>query len=463
LVRGSVFAAPQRDQTIRVFLPAVYLSPQTAVSDLQIVHLGLYQSVQNQSNGVTLIAHKPALLRVYAQTAQPGVSATVTIEARRDGRLLGALTEGPHPVATQPMADVMDSTFNFDLPDDWLEGRVTLTATIDQANDLAEPDETNNATVSTFQFHSVPTLELTIVPVTYVDAITGVTFSQPAHDPISSWLLAAFPLSDIQVTIREPMTFGGDLRQATEWGRLLDQLTALAAAEVGPSSAHLYIGLVPNSDGSGQGWFDGGVSGFGWLNQRVAVVLDVGDETGESAGHEIGHNFGRRHAPCGNPSSVDPQFPYPNALIGVYGVDTSDETLLAPDQTHDMMSYCGPEWVSDYTYEGLLQNQLALVSQSAPSGDGLFIQAAMDGEAISSVAVSRINQPFRATSRTSDYRVRLVDERGATIGDYPAMLYEAEEHGVSLRRIVAHVPAPHVRVGKVQLLQGATVIGEREP
>ena len=130
--------------------------------------------------------------------------------------------------------------------------------------------------------------------------------------------------------------------------------STLAAAEVGPDSATVYYGLLPTTHTSGATWFEGGVSGLGWVGQqRVSVGLDLGVDTGHTAAHEIGHNFGRRHAPCGNPSSPDPHYPYPNATIGVYGMDTDEDVLLSPAANFDMMSYCGPEWVSDYTYEGL--------------------------------------------------------------------------------------------------------------
>lgn len=458
-----VLAASQRDQGVKVYIPIVHIRAQEPAGDLQIVHMGLYQSVQNHSNGVTLIAHKPALLRVYAQSLHTGTSTPVTgvtIDAYRDGLFLGSLTAEPKPVSAQPSADDMHSTYNFDLPIQWLDGQVVLTATVDKANSVAELNELNNTSQSTFQFRSVAPLNLTIVPINYVDTVTGITFSEPGQDPISQWLLSAFPISDIRVAIHAPYTFTGDLRKGEEWTRLLEELTTVWASEVGPGSPHIYYGLVPNSTPTGASWFEGGVSGLGWIGQRVSVGLNVGPETGESAGHEIGHNFGRHHAPCGNPSNVDPHFPYPNALIGEYGVDTTDETLLDPNLTHDVMSYCGPEWVSDYTYEGLFQDQFQQSNRTGVKGEGLFLSAAINGETITALPPYLLEQPFLPMKAFGDYQVQLLDERGQVIGVYPAELYEAEESGASASMLVTYVPIPGdgTRVGKVQFLKGEAVV-----
>jgi hypothetical protein len=238
----------------------------------------------------------------------------------------------------------------------------------------------------------------------------------------------------------------------------------LWTAEVGPGSAHIYFGLVPNSGSNGQSWFVGGVSGFGWVGQRVSVGLDVGEATGETAGHEIGHNFNRSHAPCGNPSGVDPNFPYPNAVIGVHGVDTSEDALLDPDLTHDVMSYCGPEWVSDYTYEGLFRDQVQRSSRSGPQGEGLLIRANVDGTTLTPLPVVQMKQRFLPIEKAARQQVQLLDARGEVIGVYPAELYVAEEEGVSARLLMAFVPLPANgdSVARVQFVQDGVVVGERD-
>jgi len=461
--RGVTFAASQRPGNT-ILVPVVYYQSAPPTHDLKITHLGLYQSVQNASNTVSLVAGKPALLRVYAQettAATPPAVAEVTVRAHRNGQEVGSLRIGPQAVSTQPRTDNLDSTFNVELPSAWLSGNMTFTAEIDPTNQIPEFNEGNNRRTEPFTFRPVMPLELTIVPIHYRDTRTGILYSEPAHDPISDWLLSAFPLSRIDVAIHTPYAFSGDLRQPGEWTRLLNELTAVWAAEVGAGSSHVFYGLIPVGTPAGQSWFEGGVSGLGWIGQRVSLGLDVGEATGEAAGHELGHNFGRRHAPCGNPSSVDPHYPYPNASIGVVGVDTDDDTLLLPGANFDMMSYCGPEWVSDYTYEGLFADQMARGGRSSGEGDGLLLRATLEGDTATALPVYRVDRAPLPAEAQEGYTLELLDRNGAVVATYPATLFQAEETGVTAGMLMAHVPAPRVAVSAARFLRGDAVVAER--
>jgi hypothetical protein len=78
------------------------------------------------------------------------------------------------------------------------------------------------------------------------------------------------------------------------------------------------------------------------------------------AAHELAHNWGRNHAPCGGPSGVDTQYPQPDGSIGIYGLDVAAQALKPP--THgDVMGYCEPKWIGDYTYLGVM-NYLSPIS-----------------------------------------------------------------------------------------------------
>ena len=52
--------------------------------------------------------------------------------------------------------------------------------------------------------------------------------------------------------------------------------------------------------------------------------------------HEVGHNLSLRHAPCGDPSNPDPNYPYANATMGagnrfIWGYDADGQSLHRPD------------------------------------------------------------------------------------------------------------------------------------
>jgi hypothetical protein len=68
--------------------------------------------------------------------------------------------------------------------------------------------------------------------------------------------------------------------------------------------------------------------------------------------HELGHNWGRNHAPCGT-TDPDPQYPNPDGSIGVYGIDIATETLKQ-STLGDVMGYCDPRWIGDYTYKAVM-------------------------------------------------------------------------------------------------------------
>ncbi|MCY3778235.1 MAG: M66 family metalloprotease, partial [Candidatus Aminicenantes bacterium] len=70
---------------------------------------------------------------------------------------------------------------------------------------------------------------------------------------------------------------------------------------------------------------------------------------GLTIAHELGHNLNLQHAPCGDPDDVDRSFPQPDGSIGAWGYDLQVDELVPPTD-FDLMSYCGPQWISDYHF-----------------------------------------------------------------------------------------------------------------
>jgi hypothetical protein len=148
-------------------------------------------------------------------------------------------------------------------------------------------------------------------------------------------------------------------------------------------------------------------------------------------------------------------------------VDTVEEVILAPDETHDVMGYCGPKWVSDYTYEALMRDQLMKGNQVGSQAEGTLFSAAYD-------PISQIFQPlpvidvesaisYPQTREASTHQIQLMDDNGRLVGSYPATLFEAEENGVVARLLMAFVPASATSgpVTTVRFLEGNEVIAEQ--
>jgi len=100
-----------------------------------------------------------------------------------------------------------------------------------------------------------------------------------------------------------------------------------------------------------------GIAGFGSQAGTAAVGMGIGFS--ESAAgtfvHELGHIYRRPHSPCGGAGAPDELYPYPDAGLGSWGYDFKTRELFDPANHVDFMSYCSPEWISDYNYQLILE------------------------------------------------------------------------------------------------------------
>ncbi len=444
-----------------VYLPLITV-PQSF--DLAITNIEIIQSTQTPTNNVPLVAQRHALVRVYAQTlvgTSPN-NVVVTLEGTRGGTNLGTLSANPRPIPNNPNRANLNSTVNFLLPESWRTGNVQLTARIN----VQDANPGNNVRQHTASFGIVPQLRVVIVPINYTHQGPTNPGFYPAQsvDYISNWIQRAFPVHNVQITMRTPHNFTGNLQGAASWITLLNQMFALKTGDgYSPNSPVFYYGFVPINNGSTQ-WFTSGIAGIGWVSppneaQRESVGLNLGqnDNTGILAGHEFGHNMGRRHAPCGNPGGLDPGYPYTGGSIGQFGYDVGVNALRNPANYRDVMSYCSPEWVSDYTHNALYQDQVSKGNwpdQADTPSSQLLIRASLDQTGlvemrpIYHLTTSGDTRPLSATM----YQVRLLDEAGRTIATHPIALREAEEPGILVRSFNGVVPLPAEPVAAIQIV-----------
>jgi hypothetical protein len=215
----------------------------------------------------------------------------------------------------------------------------------------------------------------------------GIDPTDAVRASIEQGLLAGYPIQQLDLEMREPIFVNGRLTdEAQGW----DILASTRSQDGAAPNVYYHLLLENNTccvEADGRfAW--AGIGGIGderpgsadWGGRdamsRVEVAGDGSIDVGTIV-HEIGHNHGRPHAPCGGVSGTDPDYPqgsdYLEAGIGVQGFDIVTEQLYNPFPTDppasrydlpvkDVMSYCWPNWWSDYNWQNNLERVRLLTS-----------------------------------------------------------------------------------------------------
>jgi len=405
--------------TSTLYLPLVRRDPLT--DDLGISRVELIQGV-TMSNAYRInIANRAATLRVFpsftntlGRTSVGNVNALLTCNP-------GAVqvSAGPITVVQTPDEGNLSHTLNFNLPAGCLTVGATYNVVIDSANMVPETDEGNNRWPAlgetSFNYVASSALNVVIVPVNYRGHVP------PTADlNYVTWMpIKVFPMSQINYSLWSGgvYNFNGDLTTGAGWTDLLYDIEAL-----NPYLANtLYIGLVDfiSSDGCAGGC----IAGIGFIGSPSSVTWagwTPGDNSASPvATHEMGHNLGRYHPDCGGPGSVDNGYPYGgpgNTIIGQWGLDVATATLYNPNTNFDYMSYCDPQWTSDYTYKGVADFWTVMTANArAPKADALLISGWFDE--LGQVRLGPIIQHTlpKPAEPNGSYRVELLDGQGQVL------------------------------------------------
>ncbi len=351
------------------------------------------QSVQTLNNGVPLIASpgdsvKRTFARVYLGVGggpQEVTNVTGRLTAvRPDGSLPG----GPVSIPSLNASDIaagatlgdarksLSGSLNFELPPEWLAaGELHLQLErleIDGVRSMLPCDGCDNALPGAPQapalvrFYATPPLRIYLVDMPYTPAPgqPPVTTPQAEIDGIVSFLRRTYPAAALQITQASLPTYPappGTCRQA------LIRLGFWAPAP-GAHERTRYYGMLHDPNGT-LVVTDGDGHPVGGCAERPGQLGWGFSGAEETAGHELGHMYGRKHvAGCDDPIDTDSSFPHAGGLIGspalgdAQGLDAGDAALSLSLELNrweggvaDIMSYCGTQWMSDYTYLKVLR------------------------------------------------------------------------------------------------------------
>jgi len=330
-----------------------------ATLDLTIEGLYVTQATQEYPNPVLpLVQNRSSWVRVFAKANQSNSVAPQVKVDFINGSTTNTLTisAGSTSVPLSIDPENAAASWNAAVPAAWMQPGTQVVATVDPTNAIPEADETNNTFTANLDVRNLKTWKVTLVPVHTGDGNQGVV--ENGTRTRNDWVDFAkriHPVPDaIDVTVGNVMNSSVTTLQSngTGWDTVLNEVTAKRSAD--GATDRYYYGAVHTT-------YSSGVAGLGWIGAPAAIGWDVTGSFPSVLAHEVGHNFGRQHSPCGNPSGVDPNYPYPGGVIGVPGWDVfATSNNLKPPATYvDIMSYCSPGWVSDYTYLGVLNFRAA--------------------------------------------------------------------------------------------------------
>jgi hypothetical protein len=403
-IGATLYNPSPRSQTVRVTSSALPASASVGYQmstagnfNLAIDGMYLVQSTQTYRGSVPLVAGRAALLRVFVvANSVNGAQPAVRVRLYRNNVLIdSSVIPGPGlAVPTDVDEGDLGSSWNFVIPASRVVPGLAVVADVDPGGAVQEGNETDNVypasgTPARFDVRTVPPLRVRFVPV-HQSANGRLGEVTPANrDQFLSATLRMHPVAHVSADVRGVYTTAVaplDRSDDEEWGKVLSEVNALRLVDPDAAGVH-YYGVVNTS-------YTSGIAGLAYVGGRSAVGWDYLPSGASVAAHEFGHNWGRHHAPCGDVSRPDLQYPYPGGNIGAYGFDLSTGTVK-PSSSTDLMGYCASQWISDYTYLGVLGFRNASPVTATAAAPGVLVWGRIvDGEPV-------LEPMFQVTARPS--------------------------------------------------------------
>ena len=334
-------------------------------------HAYLTQVVQSLEYPVPLVAHEAALLRVFVTVPQATDATIPPVRASfyHDGSEVHVIdiAGGSEAIPVELGEGDLSKSANSEVPGWLVQPGLEVVLEID-------PDSTLDADLGlqrriprtgrkAVDVREMPTMHLTVLPFLWEaepdSSILDITDGMTAQDTLLWDTRTLLPVGDFEVEVHDPVwTLTDDIFQ------LVREVEAIRVMEGKPGH---YMGTMTNARGASGVAYTPGLSNFSFPGGTVIA-------------HELGHNMNLLHAACGGADAPDPSFPSPTGSTGAWGYDFRDSGSVVPASHKDLMSYCDPIWISDYSFARALFHRLNPGPRSAFAGssESLLVWGGLD-------------------------------------------------------------------------------------
>ncbi len=299
------------------------------------------QATQSISHPVPLVAGETALLRVFIKTDSDELVSLppVTATFYQNGQEIHTAEVSRHEsnVPSEIEEGILSQSANAVVPGSVVMPGLEMVININpQGNSDSVPGFSERIPPEgrmLLDVRSLPPFNLTLVPFLWMESpqvsVLTDTEGLTADDDLFWQTRNLLPIADFDMKVREPVWTSTDPVVYNSGAMLQETLVV----RVMDGSGGYYMGIL--RAGGGQAELPG--------TSSVSVL------NAETIAHELGHNLNLYHSPCGGAFGPDPNYPFDDGATGSWGYDIRDRTLVAPD-TADLMSYCHPQWISEYGF-----------------------------------------------------------------------------------------------------------------
>ncbi len=441
-----------------------------ATLNLTIDGMYLTQATAKYDGTTPVVAGRDGYLRVFVLANQANTS-TPSVRVRfYSGATLVQTSTITAPGASVPTAvaeGTLASSWNLVVPAALVQANLRILADVDPGNVVAEASDGDNTfptsgTPFALDVRTVPTWNVRFVPV--LQQVNGLQGNVTAGNMATFLVdpLKMLPVASYNADLRAVYTTTAPVLQSSNgngaWGTILSEVNALKFTD---GSNRYYYGVVKTSYGSG-------VAGIGYVGGSANTSLgwdNLPSGSGVMA-HEIGHNMGRPHAPCGGPASPDPGYPYAGGVIGVYGLDPVTFTVKLPSSNYDLMSYCNPDWVSDYNWGRMITYRQGGANNAPPAVDapvaGLLVWGRITGSGVVLEPALRVAPPTSVPAGTPGYRIEGLSADGRVVFSQPVPIVSTGEEVGPEQHFATVIPVDAAQDQAVARLRLVTPTGPAE-